>query len=162
MGANVEILWLGDNKSMSVGEKRNLLLYISSGDYVCFVDDDDQVANNYISKILEGITSNPDVFSFNVMRRRTYPDGRVNEKVMIHAKANGKNHSEKGTMYMLPNHLSVFRRELAIREAFPHINLAEDHKWADAMLFHIETEVNSDEILYFYNDNKSMSETRLR
>jgi hypothetical protein len=137
-------------------------LYIASGEYVCFVDDDDTVTSNYISKILEGISSNPDVFCFNVMRKRTYPDGRTEEKLMIHAKEHGKNHSAKGIMYMLPNHLSVFKRDLAIREAFTHINLAEDHKWADKMLFHINTEVKSDEVLYYYNDNKSMSETRLR
>ena len=37
----VQVLWLGDNKSMSVGAKRNKLLSIADGEWVCFIDDDD-------------------------------------------------------------------------------------------------------------------------
>ena len=38
--SNVQVLWLGDNKSMSVGTKRNALLSIAEGEWVCFIDDD--------------------------------------------------------------------------------------------------------------------------
>ena len=162
LGQPVELIWLGDNKSMSVGEKRNLLLYISRGEYVCFVDDDDDVSPNYVATILKNIKSKPDVYCFNVMKHRTYPDGRVINQLMIHAKVNGKNHTEKGVMKMLPNHISVFKRELAMREIFPHINLSEDHKWAEKMAQHIVSEVKTDDVLYYYNDNKGMSETRKR
>src|SRR5665213_1512186 len=63
----VEILWLGDTKTMTVGEKRNKLLSISKGDYVCFVDDDDWVADDYIDEILNGIESKPDCVTFNAI-----------------------------------------------------------------------------------------------
>ena len=39
----VQLLWLGDNKSMTVGAKRNKLLSIADGDWITFVDDDDVV-----------------------------------------------------------------------------------------------------------------------
>lgn len=162
LAQKVEILYLGDNKSMSVGEKRNLLLYLSSGDYICFVDDDDEVSPQYISTILSNLQSETDVLSFNVMKRKEMPDGSTTEQLMVHSKKNFKNHTEQGVMKMIPGHLNVWRRELACRELFPEINLAEDHKWAEKLLPHIESEVKIEDVLYYYNDNKGMSETRRR
>ena len=62
----VQLLWLGDNKSITIGTKRNLLLDISSGEYICFVDDDDIISDNYIESILKAIEDNPTkkVFTF--------------------------------------------------------------------------------------------------
>jgi hypothetical protein len=65
----VEILWLGDNKSMTVGEKRNKLLSLAKGQYVCFVDDDDWVADDYIDELLKGTESGADVICFNALYR---------------------------------------------------------------------------------------------
>jgi cellulose synthase/poly-beta-1,6-N-acetylglucosamine synthase-like glycosyltransferase len=162
IGQDVEILYLGDNKSMSVGEKRNMLMYISSGDYVCFVDDDDMVTSDYIAKIMKGVEGEPDVFCFNVLKKKTMKDGSVTEQLMIHKKQHGKNHNADGMMKMIPGHLNVFRRELAMREPFPNKNLSEDHAWATKILPFIEKEEMIDEVLYIYNDNKGMSETRKR
>ena len=47
----VELIYLGDNKQRTVGRKRNDLLQLAQGEYVAFVDDDDRVAPNYISRI---------------------------------------------------------------------------------------------------------------
>ena len=162
LGGDVEVIYLGDNKAMSVGEKRNMLLYLSSGDYVTFVDDDDEVKPDYVKKILNGIQSEPDVFCYNVLKKVTNQNGTTRTQLMKHAKAHGKNHSEKGVMYMIPNHLSVIKREIAIREQFPHINLSEDHKWADKIILHLDREVRTEDVLYIYNDNKALSETRRR
>ena len=62
---NVEILYLVDNKIMTVGEKRNKLKSIASGEYIVFVDDDDRIADTYIDDIVEATLSSPDVISFN-------------------------------------------------------------------------------------------------
>ena len=161
---HVEIIYLGDNKSMSVGEKRNLLLYISRGEYVCFVDDDDQVADNYVSTILKNIEGKPDVYSFDVMQIKTERTGAVNERLMIHSIRNGKNYrdKEKNVMMMIPNHLSVIKREIAIKEQFPHKNLAEDHQWADGIQKYLKSEQKTSDVLYYYHDNKDLSETRKR
>ena len=39
---NVEFLVMTDNGQMSIGQKRNMLLGQSHGEYVAFVDDDDE------------------------------------------------------------------------------------------------------------------------
>jgi Glycosyl transferase family 2 len=52
---DVELLYLLDNRRRSVGAKRNALLGAATGEYVSFVDDDDQVANDYVQKIYREI-----------------------------------------------------------------------------------------------------------
>ena len=63
---SVQILWLGDNKSLITGDKRNALLSLANGRYVTFVDDDDMISNDYIESILEAIKTSPEVITFQV------------------------------------------------------------------------------------------------
>lgn len=58
---NVEILANVDNRTKSVGMKRNELVKEAQGQYVCFIDDDDEIAPNYIPKIMDAIETSPDV-----------------------------------------------------------------------------------------------------
>ena len=60
----VQILTLCDTKEYSVGKKRNMLLEMSCGKYVCFIDDDDQISDKYIFEIMRATQSNPDVITF--------------------------------------------------------------------------------------------------
>ena len=57
-GKAVEILVLLDNRSKSISEKRNDLLQIARGKYIAFLDDDDAVSKDYMSKILTAIDEN--------------------------------------------------------------------------------------------------------
>ena len=56
----VEILTETDAGEMHTGAKRNKLLLQAKGDYIAFVDDDDMVSDDYVSKILKAIETNPD------------------------------------------------------------------------------------------------------
>lgn len=51
----VELLYLLDNRKMTVGRKRNILLAIAQGEWVAFCDDDDEVAGDYIDRLLSAI-----------------------------------------------------------------------------------------------------------
>jgi len=64
---DVEILSLMDNKSLHIWEKRNELMKIARGTHLTWLDDDDDVADNYVSKLTETIGTSPevDVISFN-------------------------------------------------------------------------------------------------
>ena len=63
----VQVLWIGDNKSMSVGEKRNKLLYLADGEYVSFIDDDDMISSTYIDSILDSLNGHK-VVTFKVKK----------------------------------------------------------------------------------------------
>ena len=64
---DVEILSLMDNKSLHIYEKRNELMKIARGSHLTWLDDDDDISDNYVSKLTETIENNPDVdvISFN-------------------------------------------------------------------------------------------------
>jgi glycosyltransferase involved in cell wall biosynthesis len=64
---DVEILSILDNKSFGISEKRNHLLGLARGDYLSWIDDDDDVSDDYIEKILKAIesTNDSDVISFD-------------------------------------------------------------------------------------------------
>lgn len=60
----VEHLVLLDNKKRTVGEKRDALLRMARGQYVAFVDDDDDISRDYVSRILTAAETRPDVITF--------------------------------------------------------------------------------------------------
>ena len=54
---DVQIIHLSDNREMSTGSKRQHLLWIARGQYSCFVDDDDNVSDDYIALLVEALRS---------------------------------------------------------------------------------------------------------
>jgi glycosyltransferase involved in cell wall biosynthesis len=55
-----ELLVIADNGQKTIGAKRQEGLWMARGKYVCFIDDDDTVSEDYVSKILKAIETNPD------------------------------------------------------------------------------------------------------
>jgi glycosyltransferase involved in cell wall biosynthesis len=153
----VQLVYVGDNFSMKVGEKRNRLMELAKGDYISFVDDDDVISPEYVKKIMEGIQSNPSVVVF---KGKEYYNGQ-NTFDFVFSKNNPKNWKdrEKKIHHMVPNHLCAWKRELALRERFLDMNLREDHEWGERMLKHIESEYHVQDFLYFYYYDKANSLT---
>ena len=157
---SVQILGLLDNKSMTVGSKRNSILSLAQGRYVTFIDDDDMISPDYIKDVLEAIKSDTDVICFKVKKlingiyNRTHVY-RLNSGP-IHR--NPRNRKEE---FHSPDHLCVWKRSV-IKEGFPDKSLAEDHVWADRMEKHTKTIFNIDKELYIYNYNEQGSETHRR
>lgn len=58
---DIEVLSLVDNKMMSIGRKKSLLLSMASGKYSCIIDDDDDVVDDYIATMRGLITDEMDV-----------------------------------------------------------------------------------------------------
>jgi glycosyltransferase involved in cell wall biosynthesis len=58
-GLPVEILTFYDNQQRSVGEKRNTLLREAKGKYIVYLDDDDEIAPDFIAEIMEVIYNEP-------------------------------------------------------------------------------------------------------
>ena len=66
---------------LTIGEKRNFLLENATGEYVCFIDDDDDVSLNYISLLMEGIDKGVDCCSLKGM----YSVDGVNDGLFEHS-----------------------------------------------------------------------------
>ncbi|MFY0655009.1 MAG: glycosyltransferase family 2 protein [Cyclobacteriaceae bacterium] len=160
----VQLLWIGDNKSMTTGEKRNLLLDNAKGEWICFIDDDDRISSNYINILLKSISDNPDKKVITFQGEQT-TDGKrdLDFKYSVRYGRNLKIKDINGKRWkvMLPDHLCVWKKE-SITKRFEHKNLAEDHSWARAMetTYEAKDEVNLNDYLYFYDYNRETTECR--
>ena len=159
---DVEVVWLGDSKSMTVGEKRNWLLKMAIGNWVVFIDDDDIVSEDYVDTILDNIDDNFDCLTIGGYYTKNGDD--LTMAKFSFKKEHGKNynHRENGQMVhnRLPNHICVWKKDVAMRVKFPGKNLAEDHEWAEAQLLLDYTYKPINKEIYHYDFNRELSETR--
>jgi glycosyltransferase involved in cell wall biosynthesis len=160
---SVQIIWLGDNKSMTVGEKCNHLIAMSKGNYSTFIDDDDWIASNYIELVLNAIQNKKKVITIEGEQttgvRQDLPFVFGNYTMNHRGEYKGRQYKR-----MIPNHLCIWHHSLITKEPFQHINLSEDHRWAEAMQKHYKPDDihHIDTPIYTYLYDPKTSETRRR
>lgn len=143
-GRAIEILCLYDNKKMSVGHKRNKLLFIADAEYFTFIDDDDEITHDYIASILAALESSPDLVTFNVK----YTD-EVDEYVCKY-----------GPEDRTPAHIHVWKSEKFRNSEFPNRNAGEDMRWAKNNMPNVESIVNINRVLYYYQFSSKTTEAQ--
>lgn len=143
----VEILINTDNKQISTGMKRNKLLESSCGEYISFVDDDDLVSDDYITRIFEAIKTSPDCVGIEGIMT-DINSGKKN--MFIHSLQYKSWFTKNGIYYRCPNHLSPVKRNLALKAGFPNITVSEDHEYSKKLLPFLKTEVYIDIPIYYY------------
>jgi len=156
-GKAVEILVLLDNRSKSISEKRNHLLQMARGKYIAFLDDDDAVSKDYMSKILTAIDENDvDCISFNQWCS-------INGEPMDVEFGIGNPHGQLwrdedgflGDIKRPPYHMCLWRREIAQSEAFNPVygangQSSEDIDWLMRLYPKIQTEHHIEDALHGY------------
>lgn len=60
----VEVIYCCDNKEISVGAKRQLLIEQAKGEYIFMCDSDDWVSEDYIDKVLKALETKPDCVTY--------------------------------------------------------------------------------------------------
>jgi hypothetical protein len=144
----VEILFFKDNRRYTVGKKRNELVNRSSGEYICFVDDDDDVHSDYVKLIYDKLQDNPDCVNLQGI---ITTDGK-NPRLFIHSIKYKSWYEKDGIYYRPPNHLNPIKRDIALKFKFPEINYGEDAKWSMAIANSglLKTEAHISVPYYFY------------
>jgi len=157
--SDVEIIIEKDNGELKVGAKRNLLIDKTSDFQFCsFIDDDDLVSPNYVSKILKALESNPDcigiegIITFNGNRPKKF----------IHSMKYSKWDETQEAYLRYPNHLNPIKTNLVKQVRFPETNYGEDKDFSDRIYPLLKTEVYIPEPIYFYlyDDKKSATKDR--
>jgi hypothetical protein len=147
---NHEIIFAVDNKQISTGEKRNLLLDTASKDYVVGIDDDDKVPSYYVDEFLKAIQSGADCIAIN----GTYTcDGKNPIKWFLSKdNPNVTRHIKGKAVYLrTTNHITAVKRELALLARFPTISNGEDKGYSEALIKHLKTEVAIEKEMYHYD-----------
>jgi glycosyltransferase involved in cell wall biosynthesis len=180
---DVELLYYMDNRRRSVGSKRNDLLSIAKGEYISFIDDDDEVSLDYVSKIYRQIADTrkedepADVICFP-QRATLHPQGVIHEcsysighwkdrepenrRVLQNATDAEGSHIPNTLLWSgPPAHTMVWRREVLGEARFPDKNFGEDVDFVDKACEAAETEIIlCGEPLYFYKYNDDTTATR--
>ena len=151
----VEIIPDDRGKEIPTGVKRNELIQKSQAEYFSFVDCDDLVSVDYVSKIMEGINMGVDVVSFCGWMT-TNGGSHVNWVIKL-----GEEYVERGGMYYrFPNHLCCFKKSLVEHVKFPPIHQGEDYQWALNIrnLSLLKTEHHITDQLYHYDFRTNKNE----
>lgn len=152
LGNLIEILAYKDKRGEhSVGSKRNALVQESQGKYISFIDDDDDISQNYIQLIYEKLLRNPDCVSLTGI----ITFNGANAKKFIHSVSYDTYFETENAYYRPPNHLNAIRRSIAAQFMFPEKNYGEDTDWAMTIarskLLHTEEVIEEPYYFYLYN-----------
>ena len=137
------------------GASRNMLLDKATGKYCVFVDDDDVVSDDYVSRILTAVRDEPDicaiagaVTSLWDNKRRMFILSQKYEPVFSLPSAD---HREE-TYYRYSSHLCPIRTEIAKKVRFPENMINEDHGYSDRLKKYEGElkEVIIEPVIYYY------------
>lgn len=149
-GHPVEVLYDAAPKgAMSIGAKRQALLERASGDYITYVDDDDGVADTYVSDILKAIEGGPDCVGFQI---EVHGMGGVRMASASNRYERWEENVDGFDYVRTTYHKTPVRRDHALAIGFKDMRFAEDHDYSMRLkasgLLHGEAYIRK--VLYIY------------
>ena len=153
-GSDVEILCYQDAGEHSIGYKRNILLGRAKGEFVAFIDDDDEASESYIDLVCGALGRRPDVDCLGIRGVITFRGSHPRE--FVHSVRYSDMFSRNHTYYRPPTHLNPIRRAIALRYRFPDVSYSEDLDWALRMRDDgaLQREEFIDSVLYYYHSRR--------
>lgn len=158
----VEILVESDDGQLSSGIKRQRLLEQARGEYVCYFDDDDWPAEDYLQQILEGCFQCVDVVTFNLMMTFRKGGRRIKNSETWRF---GLHQNNRRLGKMSANHLCAWKRDIARRVAWcPVLGYADDQVWYQPLVAgrFAQREHHIDKILYHYRYDPGVTSNQKR
>jgi glycosyltransferase involved in cell wall biosynthesis len=149
----VEHLSFADNRTRTIGAKRQSLLDIARGEYIAFVDDDDDIEPDYVSEILLAIKQGPDVITFE---QNSYYNGAFS-KVVFGLNNRDEPFQPNGITLRAPWHVCVWKRELVKTCQFGESNYGEDIIWSRQARARIKTSLHIDKTLCTYRHDAALT-----
>jgi glycosyltransferase involved in cell wall biosynthesis len=152
----VEILTEIDGGEITTGNKRNKLIQRASGEYIVFIDDDDEVSPDYVKEILQAAITKPDAIVFSGWMETNGTD-RKEFHLSIHYPYTAITRNGRVEYLRYPNHITPIKRSIALQVPFENRTIGEDYAWATALHDQglIKTEVKIHKQLYYYKFNSN-------
>ena len=130
---------------------------LAQGEFLTFIDDDDRVAPDYISTVMQAIYNHPDTDCITFGCETTINgEDKHFSKYSIHYEYGRAGDQWRGK----PAHTMIWKASLAKKYAYPDKNFGEDVDWVVNACREIKKEIQIDKILYYYDFSSNISETR--
>lgn len=144
----VEVLSHQDNKEISIGAKRQSLLEKAKGEYVVFVDDDDDVPTYYVEEIMKAISEQPDTVGFQIKCSGT-------PGITANASNRYKDWGDyfDGFDYVrTPYQKTPIKKSIALKIGYKDMRFGEDYDYSKRLKESglISTECYIPKVMYFY------------
>lgn len=150
-----------DGKKVSSGQVRQSLLVEAcnrDSAYVCFLDDDDDISDDYLYRLIGGCTTGANIVTFKagVTMVREVIDRRTRKPRIVRRNEVwdfGLHQDMRWIGMMQANHLCAWQASIASQVAWcPHLGYGDDQLWYKPlhMAYPDLTQFHIDEILYFY------------
>lgn len=150
LAQDVQVLHLRDDGERSIGWKRNRLIEQAQGEFIAFVDDDDDVSDDYLALICDAIRSHPEIDCIGIRGIIRFRGSHPRD--FVHSLRYSDYRTSGGRYLRPPYHLNPIRRSIANRYRFEDVSYSEDIDWARSMALDkaLEKEYFIDSILYYY------------
>jgi len=160
---DIEVLCLIDNKIMSIGEKRSKLLHCSSGTHLAFLDDDDDVSNDYIKELTMTLTIMPtaDVVTFNQHCTVNGNEFLVNFDLNnpVNEPAGPDSSGKWRNIKRKPYHMCAWKSVIAKNTPFENISYGEDLIWVTKLAQRAKSQFKIEKVLHYYQFSDQTSES---
>jgi hypothetical protein len=145
-GKEIEVVAYWNNGERPLAEIRQSLVEFAKGEYVSFIDDDDQVPAYYCEKIyplLDGV-------DYIGWRMQVWSNGEK-LKPTFHSLKYTHWYDDNEGFYRNVSHLNPIKRNLALEAGFVAENeVAEDQPWAERAAKLAKTEHFIKDVMYYY------------
>jgi len=138
---NIELISLFDNKKRTIGRKRQNMIDIIQGEYVCFIDDDDRISDNYVKLIMDTLNNNPNTDCVVFWSCINQPN--MEDKIV--------KFGFEGRNIPPPCHVHVWKSSIVKKYEYKNINHGEDSDWINRAKNDILHLSKIDKILYYYD-----------
>lgn len=151
---NVEILFLQDNKELTIGEKRSKLYRMAHGVYSWQIDDDDWLHHQALPFIVDELKNEDcDCVGFKEL---CIFDGKRVESSSFSLKYPGWLDNYDGFNHVrTPFFKTPIKTRLCLQVPILHTRFGEDHEFAKGIYPLLEKENYIDEFVYHYRHNST-------
>lgn len=144
----VEIIHECDNKEMSIGMKRDKLIWNAKGKYLVMIDDDDWIAPQFIRKILDATVTSPDCIGY--MEECRFGN-RIERSMFSNRFTDWSTLTGEAFKYArTPFFKTPIRTDYCKVVGCRDMRFGEDHDFAKRIKPLLKTEVFINEIMYIY------------
>lgn len=140
---------------LSIGKKRQSLVDQAKGKYLCFLDDDEDIAPNYLETLVRLCQLDKDCCTFKAIAKTDTYWTVIDMSIYHHDTEATPDMEVKRNLW----HVCPIRSSIAKKYSFTDINYGEDALWLEKVRRDVNSEAKSNAVLLQYNHSSIKSES---